>query len=157
LHPSPSFKSTSSHYSSPIIKPSPHKVKHVLLIAIHGWIQPPQRQLTLQIYKVHVEEHPSWSNKFPSSHFYEPLCKPSPQVVEHVVLSKGKLHPSHEQFTSQPSIKQVKEHPSLSMRFPSSHCSEPLSKPSPQTEVHELFTLTHGAVHPSQEQFRLQD
>lgn len=65
-HPSPSWVLLSSHYSNFRINPSPHTVEQLPLT--QGKVHPPHWQLMLQGSDSQIAEHPSWSNKFPSSH-----------------------------------------------------------------------------------------
>ena len=148
--PSPSIKFPSSHCSVPLAYPSPQIVWQLLYISDHGGYQPSHKQLIWQGYIVHVDEQPSWSIRFPSSHSSIPLVNPSLQTVVQELFdaTHGATHPSHKQLKLHGYNLQVDEHPSWSFVFPSSHSSSPTFIPSPHKVEHVPFIF--GRTHPLQ-------
>ena len=115
LQPSPEFLFPSSHSSVCVFKtPSPHIVPHT-----SGEVREPpvhdQPGSTIQLL-----EHPSPLIVFPSSQLVSvsTITIPSPQISPQMSFEVGDP-PKHWRPDS---TLHILEHPSLSLRFPSSHC-----------------------------------
>lgn len=81
-HPSFSTKLPSSHYSVPLMYPSPQSPKQET-----GVVSDPPKQFHPGKFPEQSDKHPILSSGFPSSHISPGFIIPSPQIGVQVVLS----------------------------------------------------------------------
>jgi len=121
-HPSPFTRLPSSHPSLPFRFPSPQVDTQISSAKWVGFVLE-KAGSSVQVNpssNVHVEEHPSLSLLFPSSHSFEANLIPSPQLVQTFGVAVLQVKEAS-------TVRQSELHPSPLAVLPSSQTSAPVS------------------------------